>query len=75
MNASEHFREAEACIEAAKSSIRDYAAADVGSAQEQSYLAQSRWAQQQAQVHATLALAAAQIAANRTYSYSEVRHG
>ena len=58
MNAAEHFREAERLLQVAESEMTDYAATRDPET-EAYYFQHATFAQQRAQVHATLALAAA----------------
>jgi hypothetical protein len=58
VNGPEHYAEAERLANIAEAEILAYAKTNV-SANERHHVIQARWAQQQAQVHATLALAAA----------------
>lgn len=58
MNGPEHYAEAERLLGTAQDEVEDYARASTAQA-EALHWQQSQWAQERAQVHATLALAAA----------------
>ena len=73
MNGPEHYREAERLLDIAQSEMERYGY--TSDQQEEAYhLQQATWAQQRAQVHATLALAAA-TAAQQATAYDGDEHG
>ena len=67
MNGPQHYAEAERLLDMAEAELERYASAEYGSHDERVHLQQSQWATARAQVHATLALAAATIDAAARY--------